>query len=513
VREAASGDLRLIYLLQALRAFAYGFASVILGASLAHSGLSGSQVGLVFASLLAGSAIASLGLARRADRLGRRRVYATLFVLMAIAGTVFAQTDSLLLLILAGLTGTLSVEVVESGPFTSVEQAMIPEVAGARTTSAFGTYNAYASLLGAGGALLAGGPDALRGSFPSLPADQRWLLVYPVIGVVAMVMVGGLSSRVEAKDGAASTGRLATSRRPVVILAGLFGLDSFAGGFIVQSFLVFWFTKRFGASTGLMGVVLAATGVIQAASFVAAPRIAARWGLLNTMVFTHLPSNVILALIPLAPNLGVALGLLLFRFPLSQMDVPARQAYLAALAGPERAGGGRVDHERRVHGRAPVRGAAGGRGRRVADPRPPVLHRGWPEVSLRRRGLPLVPPDPDRIGEGTSTTEGQVPSAKYFGERLMLGSTSAIPSGAPSAIAGAGHLALACENMSALASNRCPRSSRICPANDRETSRNDGNGWSNESAGQGMDSGIAAGSEIGLENTLKVWSLQETRRG
>jgi MFS family permease len=354
----------MIYLLQALRAFAYGFASVIIGASLARSGLSGSQVGLVFASLLAGSAISSLGLARRADRLGRRRVYATLFVLMAIAGTVFALTDSLLLLIIAGLTGTLSVEVVESGPFTSVEQAMIPEVAGMRTTSAFGTYNAYAAVLGAGGALLAGGPDALRGSFPSLPANQRWLLVYPVIGVVAMVLVGRMSSRVEAKDGAASTGRLAMSRRPVVILAGLFGLDSFAGGFVVQSFLVFWFTKRFGASTGLMGVVFAATGVIQAASFVIAPRLAARWGLLNTMVFTHLPSNVILALIPFAPNLGLALGLLLFRFPLSQMDVPARQAYLAALAGPnERAAVASITNAARTVARpfaAPLAGAAVG---------------------------------------------------------------------------------------------------------------------------------------------------------
>jgi MFS family permease len=318
----------------------------------------------VFASLLAGSAIASLVLARRADRLGRRRVYAALYLLMAIAGAVFAFSDSTLLLVLAGLTGTLSVEVVESGPFTSVEQAMIPEVAGTRTTRAFGTYNAYAALLGAAGALLAGGPDALRGTFPSIPADQRWLLVYPVVGAVALVFTGRLSARVEAKNPAGSTGRLSTSRRPVLILAGLFGLDSFAGGFIVQSFLVFWFTKEFGASTGLMGVVLAATGVIQAASFLAAPRIAARWGLLNTMVFTHLPSNIILALIPLAPNLGVALGLLLFRFPLSQMDVPARQAYLAALAGPnERAAAASVTNATRTVARpfaAPLAGATVG---------------------------------------------------------------------------------------------------------------------------------------------------------
>jgi predicted MFS family arabinose efflux permease len=357
-------DLRRIYVLQALRAFAYGFASVILGASLARSGLSGVEVGLVFASLLAGSAIASLGLARRADRLGRRRVYAVLYVLMAIAGAAFALSDSPIILILAGLTGTLSVEVVESGPFTSVEQAMIPEVAGEGTTKAFGTYNAFAALLGAAGALLAGGPEALRETFPSLPADQRWLLVYTVVGVVAIVLVRHLPPDVEARTVHTESGRLRTSRRPVLILAGLFGLDSFAGGFIVQSFIVFWFTERYEASTALMGVVLAATGVIQAASFVVAPKIAARWGLLNTMVFTHLPSNLILTLIPLAPNLGVALALLLVRYPLSQMDVPARQAYLAALAGPdERAAAASVTNAARTVARpfaAPLAGAAVG---------------------------------------------------------------------------------------------------------------------------------------------------------
>jgi predicted MFS family arabinose efflux permease len=150
----------------------------------------------------------------------------------------------------------------------------------------------------------------------------------------------------------------------VLLLAGLFGFDSFAGGFIVQSFIVFWFAERYGASTALMGVVLAATGVIQAASFVVAPRIAARWGLLNTMVFTHLPSNVLLALIPLAPSLGVALALLLLRFPLSQMDVPTRQAYLAALAGPdERAAAASVTNAARTVARpfaAPLAGAATG---------------------------------------------------------------------------------------------------------------------------------------------------------
>jgi Na+/melibiose symporter-like transporter len=325
-------DLRRIYLLQAVRAAAYGFGSVILGASLARGGLGSAQVGLVLGSLLAGSALASIGLARRADRLGRRRVYAILYGLMAVGGAVFALTNALPALILAGLTGTLSVDVIESGPFTSVEQAMIPEVAGPRAARAFGRYNAIAALAGAGGALLAGGPAALRDFLPSLPADQRWLLAYTAVGVSGVLLIRGLSPAVEAVV-VPTAGRLRVPT-PILRLAGLFAVDSFAGGFVVQSFMVFWFTERYGASTALMGAVFAAAGLIQAGSFIASSRLAARFGLLNTMVFTHFPSNVLLALIPFAPSLGPALVLLLLRFALSQMDVPARQAYLAAIAGP-----------------------------------------------------------------------------------------------------------------------------------------------------------------------------------
>jgi MFS family permease len=355
-------DLRRIFQLQAVRASVYGFGSVILGVSLAQGGLSSPQVGLVFASLLAGSALASIVLARRADRLGRRRVYAILYGLMAVAGTIFALSNSLLLLILAGLTGTLSVDVSESGPFTSVEQAMIPEVAGEGTTRAFGRYNAVAALAGAGGALVAGGPAALREVVPSLPADQRWMLVYTVVGILGVLLVGGLSRAVESPHPA--SGKPAPVSRPVLGLAGLFGLDSFAGGFVVQAFMVFWFTQQFGASTLLMGVVFAAAGLIQAGSFLLSSRIAIRWGLLNTMVFTHLPSNLLLMGVALAPNLGVALTLLLLRFGLSQMDVPARQAYLAAIAGPEhRAQAAAVTNAARTALRplgAPIAGAAVG---------------------------------------------------------------------------------------------------------------------------------------------------------
>ncbi|MGH2682005.1 MAG: MFS transporter, partial [Actinomycetota bacterium] len=172
---------------------------------------------------------------------------------------------------------------------------------------------------------------------PGAPPGQRWLLLYPAAAVVALLVAAGFSNAVESPrpEGHRSTRRrsLEDSRGPVLRLAALFAVDSFAGGFIVQSFLVYWFTEVLGASTLVMGVTLAAAGLVQAASFLAAPRIAARVGLLNTMVFTHLPSNVLLVLIPLVPSLPGALALLVARFALSQMDVPTRQAYLAALAG------------------------------------------------------------------------------------------------------------------------------------------------------------------------------------
>jgi predicted MFS family arabinose efflux permease len=359
-------DLHRIYAVQAVRAFVYGFGSVVLGASLERAGFSGVRVGLIFAALLAGSALVSLTLVRRADRVGRRRLYAALLAGMGVSGTIFALTDSFPLLLLAALTGTLSVEVLESGPFTSIEQAMLPATAEGSMGSAraFGTYNAIAALVGSAGALAAGGPEVLRRLIPNAPASQRWLLLYPLAAAVALAFTRGLSPAVEAGRVLEPGPALRGSRKPVLRLAGLFAVDSFAGGFVVQSFVVFWFAREFGASTELMGVVLAGTGLLQAGSFVLAPRLALRFGLLNTMVFTHLPSNLLLALIPLAPNLPIALTLLLLRFPLSQMDVPTRQAYLTLLAGPkERAAAASVTNAARTAVRplsAPIAGAATG---------------------------------------------------------------------------------------------------------------------------------------------------------
>ena len=328
-------DVRLIFSVQAVRAFLYGFSSILIGASLAATGLDETAVGIVFTAMLAGMAISSLTVGRWGEALGRRRTYLALLVVMGVAGAVFALTGSVPFLVIAALTGTLSTDPNESGPITTVEQAMLASIPPAERSRVYGGYNAVAYLAGAAGALAAGGPSAVRDLLPGLPPDQRWLLLMPIGAVVCALLAARLSRHVEVEMPPQPGSRgLQRSRWTVRRLAGLFALDAFAGGFIVQSFIVFWFGRQFGADAELMGLVFFGVGILQAASSIAAGWLGARIGLLNTMVFSHLPSNVLLALIPLAPSLAIAIGLLLGRSMLSQMDVPARQAYVAALVDP-----------------------------------------------------------------------------------------------------------------------------------------------------------------------------------
>jgi predicted MFS family arabinose efflux permease len=356
-------DLQLILAIQALRAFLYGFGSVILGSALASGGLSDFEVGVVFTAMLAGMAASSIAVGLAGDRIGRRRAYAALLLVMGAAGAVFALTRSLPLLVAAALTGTLSTDPNESGPITSLEQAMMGSAPETMRARVFGRYNAVAYLAGAIGALAAGGPDAFRHLVPSLPAGQRWLLAFPALALVCAALASRLSGGVETGGGRAEgVGRRAgvrakgvgrgakrrggpasrsahprpldQSRRTVIRLAALFGLDSFAGGFIVQTFIVFWFGRKFGASPASMGVVFFVAGLLQAGSSIASGRLASRIGLLNTMVFTHLPSNVLLVMVPFMPTLGWSVAAILARYALSQMDVPARQAYVVAMVDP-----------------------------------------------------------------------------------------------------------------------------------------------------------------------------------
>jgi MFS family permease len=329
-----SPDARRILAVQALRAVAYGLGSVVIGVSLARSGLSSTDVGLVFGAMLAGSALVLVLLARFGDQAGRRRVYCLLLFVMGVAGVAFALTSRLPLLILAALTGTVSADVVESGPFTSLEQAMLPQAAGTQgATRLFGTYNIVATLAGSLGALAAAGPMLTHS------APQRWLLVYPLVAALALPIAARLSNAIEAPVAPAVRGGrgrapLGKSRGIVLKLSAFFALDSLGGGFVIQAFVAYIFVHRFGASARTIGLVFFAVGILQAVSFRVAVRLAERFGLLRTMVFTHLPSNVLLAAVAFAPNLAWAVALLLARFALSQMDVPTRQAYVVAVVTP-----------------------------------------------------------------------------------------------------------------------------------------------------------------------------------
>jgi predicted MFS family arabinose efflux permease len=333
-----SRDTRRILLAQGMRAFAYGFTSVLLGVTLATRGWSPARVGVLLTAIVGGTVVASVIVARNADAVGRRRLYGWLFFGLAASGAVFGTTDGFWVLTAVALTGTLSTEVIESGPFTSLEQTML--AAAERTqpnrTRVFGIYNAVAAVVGSVGALTAGGPALLRARWPTAPGDPRYFLVLAGIGVMGAVVARSLSPSVEQGRRTRADPPLSPASRPRVLkLSVLFALDSFGGAFVVQAFIAYWFSVRFDLPVEALGAVFFAVGLLQAASFLAATRLAARFGLLNTMVFTHLPSNLFLLAIPLAPNLFLALTFLFLRFALSQMDVPTRQAYVMEIVGPQ----------------------------------------------------------------------------------------------------------------------------------------------------------------------------------
>ncbi len=341
--ERPTDDVRLILCAQAARAFAYGFAALLLGTTLERLGLTGFQAGAVLAAVAAGSILSSVAVARAGDRVGRRRMYLFLCLLMGASGVIFAYAGNWWMFTIAALTGTLSTEVIASGPFSSLDHAMLAnEPDRARRLRVFGRYDAVAAAAGSLGALAVGAPDLLRRTWPMVPPDQRFFLVLVAAAGAGAIMATRFSSEVELGQLPAEAGpgqpklpeRLSSSRRIVAALGSLFALDSFAGGFVLQAFLAYWFAAHFGASPSELGLMFFAVGVAQTVSVLIAARLGSRFGLLPTMVVSHLPSNVLLAAVPLAPNLLGAAGLLVARSALSQMDVPTRQAYLMAMVHP-----------------------------------------------------------------------------------------------------------------------------------------------------------------------------------
>jgi len=334
---ALSADGRLLFATCAVRSFAYGFLSVILGLYLDAAGLSPAAIGWIFTAALAGGAMMTILITSVADRFGRRVLLIAGAVLMAVAGSVFAVSANPIYLAIAAIIGTISPSGKEVGPFLSIEQAILPETTDERQrTAVFSAYNLIGSLAGALGALAVAIP-----SFFSFAAVEGYrLLVWSYVGAALLLgfLFALLSPRVESKKSIAAQERhfgVHKSQTMVAKLAGLFALDAFAGGFVVQSIVAYWFYLRFDTDLNSLGGIFFGTNLLSALSFLAAPAIARRFGLLNTMVFTHLPSNFLLLLMPLMPGVKGAVLLLLARNSLSQLDVPTRQSYTMAIVDPD----------------------------------------------------------------------------------------------------------------------------------------------------------------------------------
>jgi len=329
-----SADLRRILGIQAVRAFLYGFGAVILGATLAAQGASDLAVGVLGAAILAGMAISAITVGVLGDRWGRRRTYGGLLLLMGIVGAAYAATDKLWILIVLALLGVLSTDANENGPLTTLEQAMIGQAPGETRLRVFGRYNAVAYVAGAGGSLSAAAVGAARHATLVSLSTASLFAAFPVAALACAAIALTLKGDARTGDATARPGRVLPGRR-LVALSSLFAVDAFGGGFVTQAFIAYWLSLRFGATPAVIGVIFFVTGLLQAGSSIAAARLAARAGVLNVMVFTHIPSNILLAAVALAPSLPVAVVLLLARFALSQMDVPARQAFVAGIVPPD----------------------------------------------------------------------------------------------------------------------------------------------------------------------------------
>ncbi len=335
-------DGRLLFTTRIARLFAYGFLSVVLVLYLVQVGLSEQAIGLLITLTLVGDTLISLWMTTSADRAGRKRMLIVGALLMIFAGAVFAITTDFVVLLIAATIGVISPSGNEVGPFLSIEQAALSHIIpNDRRTRVFAWYSLVGSFATAFGALCGGGlAQLLQRTITPIDSYRVIVIGYAAMGALLLILFSRLSARVEPSLLTPLPTRergigLHRSRRVVFRLSALFSLDAFAGGFIVQSFVAYWFHVRFNVEPALLGSIFFGANMLAGLSALLAARVASRIGLINTMVFTHIPSNVLLILVPLMPNLPLAIGVLLLRFSISQMDVPTRQSYTMAVVDPD----------------------------------------------------------------------------------------------------------------------------------------------------------------------------------
>jgi MFS family permease len=334
-------DIKILFSTRIIRLFCYGFLSVVLALYLIETGLTEGQIGLLFSLTLVGDAGISLYLNTSADRIGRRYTLIIGALLMLLSGVVFIFTNNIIVLMAAAIIGVISPSGNEIGPFLSVEQASLTQlIPNEKRTQIFAWYNLIGSFATAIGALTGGWLAQLLQSigWSAINAYKIVLSGYAFGGFVLAILFLSLSNAVEVKEFTSEVKRvlgLHRSRPVVMRLSALFALDAFAGGLIVQSMIAYWFHVKFGVESGVIGSIFFGANILAGISALLAVRIANKIGLVNTMVFTHIPSNIMLIFVPIMPTLYLAIGILLLRFSISQMDVPTRQSYTLAVVEPD----------------------------------------------------------------------------------------------------------------------------------------------------------------------------------
>lgn len=331
-------DRSILYAAAFLRALATGMVGVLIAIYLARRGLDSAAIGVVVTSGLAGAALGALLVTSFADRVGRRRALVALGVLAAIGGVLVTAVDGLPAISAAAFLGMLNGMGRDRGAALIIDQAILPATAtDAERTRIFAWYNVLQDAGHALGGLAAGLPVLLRGlsTIDEAQSLHVTMLVYAGLHLATALAYGRLSPACEAPADVVRTRLSARSRRILVRISALFALDSVAGGFLTAALLSFFFFERFGVSEGVIGVLFFGARVANAASHFGAAWLARRIGLVNTMVFTHIPSSLLLATVAIAPSFPVAAVLFLLREGLVEMDVPTRQSYVMAVVRPE----------------------------------------------------------------------------------------------------------------------------------------------------------------------------------
>jgi predicted MFS family arabinose efflux permease len=329
-------DGKLILLARAIRTFAYGFLSIILSVYLKLSGFDDVSIGLILSSTLINSVIFTLIATIYADRIGRKKILIIYAALMSFSGIIFFVSNNYVLLIISALIGTINVTGSETGSFLSLEQALLPQTIKEfkKRNLLFGIYNMIGTFAMSVGVLLSGLPNVIQYYYHlnSIQSIKPLFLIYAILGFLILLIYLNLSNKIEIEilqnkndEKKLITKTLSPKSKEIITkLSSLFAIDSFAGGFVIQSIVSFWFFTRFNVDLTILSYIFSIAGVLTAFSFIISTKIADRFGLINTMAFTHLPSNIPLILVAFAPTFHLAIILYLARMGLSQMDVPTR---------------------------------------------------------------------------------------------------------------------------------------------------------------------------------------------